>query len=135
MNKKFNKVMLFTLGICLTVVGVNTLAANEVEIMNVTLPKYKETYTSSTVYKNYDSKQRYHHVGALSDSGERTNIRVRIHNGVSGDYSAWITLEDDADHTFTTGFRNTGEYYCQLQNANFSVYKADTAGYWQYSME
>ncbi len=103
--------------------------------MNVTLPAFGGTYTSSTVYKNYDSKQRYHHVQTLNDSGNRTDIRVRIHNGVSGDYSAWATLGDDADHTFTTGFKNTGEYYCQVKTSGVKYVEYDSAGYWQYSME
>ncbi len=103
--------------------------------MNVTLPAFGGTYTSSTVYKNYDSKQRYHHVGTLSNSGENINIKVKIHNGVSGETSDWNTLASDADHTFTDGFRNTGEYYCQVKTAKPLLYKVETAGYWQYSME
>lgn len=135
MIKNINKIMLFTLIVCIGIISKNVLATNEVLTVNTDIPALSLKHTTATKYKNYDSNQKYYHNVTMSNhDGKHTNIKVRLHNNVSGKYSDWATLGDKAEHVFSTGFKNTGEYYAEIKNSTYSVYTYFTTGYWQYSM-
>ena len=127
--------MLFTLIVCFGIIAKDTFAANEVLSISTDLGAFTKPHKTVVKYKNYDSSQKYYNnVTASNHDGTHSSVKVRIHNGVSGNDSDWATLGDQASHIFSTGFKNTGEYYAQLKNSTTSIYSYYTTGYWQYSM-